>query len=153
MPRNSSPPSSPGHGRTTGSWHSCRPDRAAAGIPFRGHPGVDHLNRGELWVAKFRDNPMKECLLQVLEWYGANDQDHPRYTWYIGNHMDEWLPPDRRRRRVHETFGRFDADDARRALDASVDLFAEVAARLGFRWRGELVDGVRRVLAEYRMRR
>ncbi|WP_431956990.1 hypothetical protein [Nocardia lijiangensis] len=48
----------------------------------------------------------------------------------------------------------FDADDARRALDASIYLFAEVAAevatRLGFPWRGELVDGVRRLLAEYR---
>ncbi|WP_067845109.1 aminoglycoside 6-adenylyltransferase [Nocardia lijiangensis] len=112
-----------------------------------------YLNRGELWVAKFRDNTMKVCLLQMLEWYGSTARDHPRYTWYIGHHMDEWLPADLWRR-VHETFGRFDADDARRALDASVDLFAEVAAevaaRLGFSWRGELVDGVQRLLAEYR---
>ncbi|WP_435591414.1 aminoglycoside 6-adenylyltransferase [Nocardia sp. bgisy118] len=115
-----------------------------------------YLNRGELWVAKFRDNTMKECLLLMLEWYGASDPDRPRYTWYIGHHMDEWLPADLWRR-VHETFGRFDADDARRALDATVDLFAEVAAevaaRLGFPWHGEPVDGVRRLLAEYRTHR
>lgn len=115
-----------------------------------------YLNRGELWVAKFRDNTMKEYLLQMLEWYGATDPERPRYTWYIGHHMDEWLPAEHWRR-VHETFGRFDADDARRALDATVDLFAdvgaEVAARLGFPWRDDLVDGVRRLLAEYRSHR
>ncbi len=64
-----------------------------------------YLNRGGLWVAKFRANTMKECLLQMLEWYGATDPGPPRYTWYIGHHMDEWLPADLWRR-VHETFGR-----------------------------------------------
>lgn len=66
--------------------------------------------------------------------------------------LPERLPPELWRR-VHETFGRFDSDDARRALDASADLFADVAVRLDFPWRGELVEGMRRLLAGDRTHR
>lgn len=112
-----------------------------------------YLNRGELWVAKVRDHTMKECLLRMLEWHAATDPAGPRHTWYIGHHMDEWVPASYWQR-VHETFGRFDAQDSRRALDESVALFAdvaeEVAARLGFPSRADLAEGVRRLLDNYR---
>ncbi|RBO82942.1 aminoglycoside 6-adenylyltransferase [Nocardia puris] len=114
-----------------------------------------YLNRGELWVAKFRDNTMKECLLRMLEWYAVTDPAEPRDPWYLGHHMPEWLPAGLIHR-LHDVFGRFDAHDSWRALDATVALFAdvsaEVAARQGFSGRSETVAGVRGILDAHRAR-
>ncbi|WP_280269152.1 aminoglycoside 6-adenylyltransferase [Nocardia wallacei] len=102
-----------------------------------------YLARGELWVVKFRDNTMKEFLLEMLEWYAATDPAGPPDTWHIGHHMDEWLP-ERIWKAVGETFGRFDADDSWRALYATTALFREVsetvAQRCGFPARTALAE-------------
>lgn len=71
--------------------------------------------RDELWAAKFRDNDLKEQLLQMVEWdhrsrYGA-DYD----TRYLGTRMNQWMDADIRQSLLG-CWGHLDAVDTVRAL-------------------------------------
>lgn len=84
-----------------------------------------YLARGDLWHAKFRDWTTKEMLLRMVEWHavaclGATD------VHYLGLGMAGWADPDAWRR-LHHTFGHFDAADARAALLATAALFGDLA--------------------------
>lgn len=91
-----------------------------------------YLDRGELWVVKLRDWTMKELLLRMLEWEAATRLDGPLDVWHIGTRIASWATEDEWRR-LQEVFGRFDADDARRALLATTLLFADVSAAVAER--------------------
>jgi aminoglycoside 6-adenylyltransferase len=84
------------------------------------------LQRGDLWVVKFRDWTMKELLLQMLEWHAISTREG-QYIRHIGMGMKEWVRPDIWQR-LDQVFGQFDATESWRALLASISLFRDVAA-------------------------
>lgn len=94
-----------------------------------------YLARGELWVVKLRDGTMKEMLLRMLEWHALFTQGAATDVWYIGTKMKHWVDP-ATWKELQSVFGRFDAADSFRALEATIRLFVrltdEVAARAGF---------------------
>ncbi|TCP56763.1 aminoglycoside 6-adenylyltransferase [Tamaricihabitans halophyticus] len=104
-----------------------------------------YLARGDLWVAKFRDNTMKEFLLEMLQWYAATEPAGAPDIWHIGHRMDQWLPAGLWRE-LHEVYGHFVAEDGWRALRASARVFGwvseEVARRCGFPSPSTLAAGV-----------
>ena len=84
--------------------------------------------RGELWAAKVRDGDLKEQLLRLVEWDHRARHGDAYETWYLGNHMQEWIDADVRAELL-ECWGRFDAADTARSLRASVELFDRLADR------------------------
>jgi aminoglycoside 6-adenylyltransferase len=82
-----------------------------------------YLMRGELWLAKQRDQTMKTLLLQMLEWHaiasGAAD------VWHNGTRMKQWLD-EPTWEELHQVFGRFDALDASKAFGATVALYSRL---------------------------
>lgn len=117
---------------------------------FEGTQVAVYLARGDLWVVKFREHTMRQCLLRMLEWLVQSDPVAPKYTWHIGHHIDEWLPK-REFEAVQEVFTHFDGDDTLRGLSASMELFADVSARVASRLslsvRSDLPGRVRQHLA------
>ena len=103
-----------------------------------------YLARREPWVVKFRDWTMKEQLLKLLEWNAILKGEGAADVWQIGSQMQSWVE-DRTWQELRGVFARFDEDDSRRSLLATVELFQrlqqEVAAKGGFR----IPAGVRRV--------
>lgn len=101
-----------------------------------------YIQRGDLWVVKFRDWTMKELLLRMLEWNAIADN---RAAAEIGSRMKNWTSADVWRR-LHEAFGRFDATDSRKALLATISLFRDVATeisiRLGYRYPKPMDDAL-----------
>jgi aminoglycoside 6-adenylyltransferase len=114
------------------------------------------LARGEPWVVKFRDWTMKEDLLRMLEWHALATSGDETDVWYIGTKLRAWVAPDVLAR-LDAVFGRFDAEDARRALDATTALFAElsavVARRYGFPDPSAIGDPVQAYIASFERRR
>ena len=95
-----------------------------------------YLARGELWLVKFRDWAMKECLLRMVQWHAiaiAPSVD----VWHNGQNMARWLEPEAWEE-LQLCFGRFDAADARRAFAATTALYArlgrEVALEAGLEY-------------------
>lgn len=115
-----------------------------------------YVARADLWVVKFREHTLHDCLLQMLEWLAQTDPDEPRFTWHIGHHIDEWLAPDLMER-LPEVFTAYDGTDVLRGLDVSLGLFAGAAAavgeRLGLEVRHDLPARVRAHVAEVARRR
>jgi aminoglycoside 6-adenylyltransferase len=103
-----------------------------------------YLERGDLWVVKFRDWTMKELLLQMLEWH-AISAGEGRDVRHLGMGMKEWVRPDIWRR-LDQVYGRFDAADSRRALLATISLFrdvaAETASELGYTYPAEVDESI-----------
>lgn len=88
--------------------------------------------RDEFWMAKLRDNDLKRQLLRVIEWDHHSRHGADFDTRYLGTRMTEWMDADVRAA-LAECWGRLDAADAGRALEASIRLFAEVSTRLAER--------------------
>jgi aminoglycoside 6-adenylyltransferase len=111
-----------------------------------------YLVRDDLWVVKFRDWTMKTDLLRMLEWNAAARSEEPIDVYFVGARMKEWVD-DTTWRQLDHAFGRFDHEDAWRALLATTDLFArlsrEVAERVGLRYPEELEQHVRGYLASF----
>jgi len=103
-----------------------------------------YISRGELWVVKFRDWTMKELLLRMLVWNAAANQPGVAIG-EIGSGMKQWTGGEAWKR-LHECFGRFDANDSRRALLATISLFrdiaSETAVRLGYTYPSSLDDSI-----------
>jgi aminoglycoside 6-adenylyltransferase len=93
------------------------------------------IRRRNLWVVKYRDWTLKETLLRMVEWHARAMQGWEHDTWHDGHHMASWIDAGTWEA-LHDTFGRFGAADAWRALMASMALFArlagETAAQLGY---------------------
>lgn len=94
-----------------------------------------YIARGELWAVKSRDWAAKIHLLRMLEWHSSTLGGHRVDGHGLGRDMPSWLAADLWQA-AHSAFGRFDAADALRAFESSVELFGraagEVAAALGF---------------------
>lgn len=105
-----------------------------------------YLLRRDLWVVKFRENTMHNCLLTMLEWQVQGESSGSRFTWHIGHHMDEWLSADDYAA-AGKVFSRFDVADTIRALAAAMDLFenatAAAASHLSLAYRPELPKAAR----------
>ena len=101
-----------------------------------------YIERGDLWVVKFRDWTMKRLLLRMLEWHAIAANAHGLELGQIGTRMKDWTRPDLWKR-LHEAFGHFDGADSMRALTVTASLFRDVAvetaARLGYTY-PRLVD-------------
>jgi len=92
--------------------------------------------RGELWMASYVCDPqLKALLLQMLEWHARAARGWDYETWYTGRFLERWADP-RAVAALPDTFARYDEEDIRRALFATMDLFGwlarETAGRLRF---------------------
>jgi aminoglycoside 6-adenylyltransferase len=94
------------------------------------------LKRGELWSAKVAcDCRLKEQLLSMLEWHARATHGPDCDTWYGGRFLEDWADS-RAVAALPHTFAAYSADDLRRALFVTLDLFrwlaVETAERLGY---------------------
>ncbi len=93
-----------------------------------------YLVRGELWLVKQRDWTMKTLLLCMAQWHALALHGGKVDVWHNGLRMDQWTDRDTWHA-MQQVFGRFDTADARRAFDATVELYGrlgrEVAERTG----------------------
>lgn len=88
-----------------------------------------YLARGELWIVKFRDGTMKRMLLRLAEWDARARLGPEADVWHIGIHMREWAAPDVWAD-LHRCYGRFDAEDAFAAFQATLSLFSWLSRRV-----------------------
>jgi aminoglycoside 6-adenylyltransferase len=89
--------------------------------------------RDELWAAKFRDQDLKEQLLQMVEWdhrarYGA-DYD----TRYLGTRMNEWMDQDVRQELLG-CWAHLEPVDTAAGLRNTIRLFSNLASRTAAAW-------------------
>jgi aminoglycoside 6-adenylyltransferase len=81
------------------------------------------LRRGELFIAKSCcDSTMKRLLHQMIEWHARATHGWDHDTWHEGRFLDQWADP-RAVAGLREADAHYDADDVRRALFATIDLF------------------------------
>ena len=109
------------------------------------HNVARYLSRGDLWSAKFRDWQSKEKLLNMLEWNARAKRGWDYDTRSLGKRMNQWLDPGIWES-LHAAFGRFEAEDAWRALFATMEIFGaaagETAEVLGFRYLTEVDEEI-----------
>lgn len=105
-----------------------------------------YLARGELFLVKQRDWTMKELLLEMIEWHAIATNSKPVDVWHIGTRLKEWTDPETWGA-LQETFGRFDAEDQKRAFEETAKLYGrlgrEVAAHAGFHYPQQVEDKIR----------
>jgi aminoglycoside 6-adenylyltransferase len=96
-----------------------------------------YLARGELFLVKQRDWTMKQLLLEMMEWHAIAHGAAPVDVRHLGARLRRWTDA-RTWQELQWTFGRFDADDARRAFEETTRLYGrlarEVAHTAGFRY-------------------
>ncbi|MEN4911954.1 aminoglycoside 6-adenylyltransferase [Erwinia amylovora] len=85
-----------------------------------------YLARNELFLVKQRDWTMKELLLEMIEWHAIAHSKGLADVWHSGKGIRLWAGEEIWRR-LQTTFGHFDAEDARRAYDATTELYAQLA--------------------------
>lgn len=95
--------------------------------------------RNELWVAKARDNNMKDALLLMMEWHEKVIHGEDYDTWHAGRFLCEWASKDTLEELRH-SFGHFDQGDSWRALLATNQLFARLAHEIAHRMDYEYPD-------------
>lgn len=88
-----------------------------------------YLARGELWIVKFRDGTMKRMLLRLIEWDALARLGPEADVWHVGTRMREWAAPDMWDE-LHRCYGRFDAEDAFAAFQATLSLFSKLSRRV-----------------------
>ena len=88
-----------------------------------------YLARGELWIVKHRDGTMKQMLLRLIEWDALARGGPETDVWHLGIRMREWASPDVWDE-LHRCYGRFDAEDAFEAFQATVSLFSKLSRRV-----------------------
>lgn len=84
-----------------------------------------YLARGELFLVKQRDWTMKELLLEMMEWHALAQSEQRVDVWHNGTRLHQWTDAESWQE-LHKTFGHFDADDSRRAYQATVGLYARL---------------------------
>ena len=94
------------------------------------------LRRGELYIAILNcDGVMKRLLREMLERHARAIHGWQYDTWHDGRFLERWTDP-RALAALRAAYAHYDADDIRRALLATMDLFRwvsrETAERLGF---------------------
>jgi aminoglycoside 6-adenylyltransferase len=88
-----------------------------------------YLARGEHFLVKQRDWTMKVLLLEMMEWHALARSGGSVDVWHMGKGLRTWTD-DATWAELQETFGRFDAEDARRAYDATTRLYSRLAREL-----------------------
>ena len=98
-------------------------DQAASEFWFKAIWTAKKARRGELWRAlECCDGDLKRLVLRALEWEArGRGVDH----WYGGRFVEQWGDP-AAVEALARTFAHFDADDLRRALEATMDLYAQL---------------------------
>ncbi len=88
-----------------------------------------HLRRGELWYARSigLDGRMRARLLLMLTWHARATRPGVD-TWRDGHYLEQWMDAEWADA-LPGTFGGDDADGLWDALDATTELFREVATR------------------------
>ena len=101
---------------------------AASEFWFKAIWTAKKLRRGELWRAlECCDGDLKRLLLRALEWEArSRGVDH----WYGGRFVEQWGDP-AAVEALAETYAHFDPDDVRRALEATMDLYARLCGDAG----------------------
>lgn len=85
--------------------------------------------RDEPWSVKFRDNDLKAELLRAIEWDHILRHGSRYDVRYLGTRMRQWMDADIQLR-LEECWASFDLVDSRKALQATLALFSELAARI-----------------------
>ena len=80
----------------------------------------------ELWVVKFRDASMKNCLLQMMAWHAQMQQGWQLNIKPVGKGMAGWVDP-ATWRAVQGIWSHVDPADSWRALRATLVLFGRLA--------------------------
>ncbi len=104
-----------------------------------------YLARGELYLAKQRDWTMKELLLEMMEWHALARSDGAVDVWHIGKGIRFWTDS-ATWIELQDTFGRFDAKDARRAHDATARLYSRLAREVAGMRGWDYPDRVERLI-------
>ena len=85
--------------------------------------------RDELWMAKVREQNLKDQLLLLIEWDHRSRYGGQVDVRYLGTRMRQWMDQDVQDA-LDRCWGHFDAVDTAAALRESVALFARLATRL-----------------------
>lgn len=105
-----------------------------------------YLGRGDLWHGLLRLEEMRAALLSLLQWHTHAVAGAETDTWYLGHHIDQWVPAD-----VVDAlpgcFSGYDVHQADAALRSCAALFADVATRITEHWGLPLLDSGARVAA------
>ena len=85
-----------------------------------------YLSRNDLWAVKSRDNSTKEWLLQMLQWNQGSRREWDFSPKPQGKEMRGWVGIETWER-LHSCFGSFDSGNSWTALEATIQLYREVA--------------------------
>ena len=85
-----------------------------------------YLSRNDLWAVKSRDNSTKEWLLQMLQWNQGSRREWNFSPKPQGKEMKSWADA-KTWERLHSCFGSFAAKNSWTALEATIQLYREVA--------------------------
>ncbi len=84
--------------------------------------------RDEPWMAKRRDEDLKEELLRMTEWDHRSRHGWGFDTWHLGVHMRTWMDADVQAS-LERCWGRFALGETAAALEASIRLFERLGRR------------------------
>ena len=85
------------------------------------------LRRGELWIALRSCNGyLNGLLLRMLTWHARATHGPDYETWHDGRFLERWADRETLAA-LHDCFARYDADEVRLALLATMDLFRRLA--------------------------
>jgi aminoglycoside 6-adenylyltransferase len=85
-----------------------------------------YLAREERWMARVRECAVNEFLLTMIEWHSRARHGRDLDTHYLGKRITEWASPDVLAR-LPETYSGDDPTSAWAALDATCQLFRDIA--------------------------
>jgi aminoglycoside 6-adenylyltransferase len=82
--------------------------------------------RGELWVAKARENDLKALLLQMMEWHAKVTHGEDYDVWHAGRFLDEWVDQ-ATLKELKNTFSHYEKKESFAALVATMNLFRRLS--------------------------
>jgi aminoglycoside 6-adenylyltransferase len=92
------------------------------------------LRRGELWVAKTCcDDYLKRLLLRMLAWQAQAGPGGGVDTWFNGRFLEQWAAP-AALAKLRIAFAHYEPEDVWRALQASMELFDQLARETAAAW-------------------
>lgn len=92
------------------------------------------INRGELWRARtITDGPLRQQLLQMLEWHARARNGIAHDTWYQGRFLTDWVD-ERVLAELPKIFAPFNNDATRHAIMASLSLMDSLGRETAEIW-------------------
>ncbi len=88
--------------------------------------------RGELWVAKTRENDMRALMLQMIEWHAKALYGEDYDVWHAGRFLDEWVDQ-ATLKELKNTFSHYEKRDSFTALVATMNLFRRLSQEVAVR--------------------